>query len=135
MSQIGVLFDIDDLGGGMYGYAAYRLLFETLGRDTLVECGLSDGDTSETLSGSARHYCIAIETNDAVKCAAIRQTIRQSDAVGFVATGSRLIEGDTVSRHPLVQAGRIDSTGQLSGCDTAWIATAWKQCGASSVTK
>jgi len=134
MSQIGVLFDIDDLGGGSYGYAAYKLLFDTLGTDLLRECELSDGDTSETLCGSARHYCIAIETGDAAKRDAIQQAVLRSKNFGFVAVGSRIIEGDAVSRHPLVQAGFIDSAGQIKGCDTAWIVTAWQQCGARSVT-
>jgi hypothetical protein len=132
MSQIGILFDIDDLGGGTYGFAAYRLLFETLGRDSFFECGLSDGDTSETLCGSVRHYCIAIETDDAAKCTAIRQTIRNSNATGFIETGSRIIEDESVSHQPLVQAGCVDSTGQLNDCDTTWIATAWQQCTANS---
>src|ERR1035437_8818292 len=46
LGEIGVLFDIDGLGGGYYRYSALRVLFERLDPKRLAGCTVLDGDKS-----------------------------------------------------------------------------------------
>jgi hypothetical protein len=50
MPKIGILFDIDELENGLYGYAAYKVFFAALDSRQIAGCTLSDGDTNATLT-------------------------------------------------------------------------------------
>jgi hypothetical protein len=127
MYKIGILFDIDELESGFYGYTAYQIFFNAIDTRQITACSLSDGDTSATLSGRANHYCIAVESLDDSKIAAVRDAMSQSDAKGLLPLASRFIEGHQVEYEPLVEAARIDLSGELVGCQANWIVTAWQK--------
>jgi hypothetical protein len=127
MSQIGILFDIDELGGGFYGHASYKVLFGALDTSQLLGCTLRDGDTNATLQGLARQCCISIEVPNASTMDAVRSALSKSTAKGLLPPSSRFIEDALVRQEPLVLAGRITSTGELTDCETIWVKMAWEE--------
>jgi hypothetical protein len=127
MSQIGVLFDIDELDGGLYGFAAYKIFFEAVDTKQLSNCVLSDGDTNATLVGRANQYCIGVESFDDAQIAAIKKALSDSKAKGLLPVRSRFLQGELVQREPLVRAARIDATGKLIDCKTGWVREAWEK--------
>lgn len=127
MYGIGVLFDIDGLGGGLYGYSAYRIFFAAVDTLELAGCSLSDGDTNETLAGRAKQYCIAVGSLDASKIAGVKDALSASNAEGLLPAASRFLDAAAVSREPLVSSARVDAAGELVGCQTGWVSQAWQE--------
>lgn len=123
--EIGVLFDIDELGGGFYGHAAYRILFENLDPQRATGCTFYDGDTTETLAGRARHYCIAIQSLNAAKISYVKERISACNVPGLLPMNDRFIGGDVTSRHPLVLAAEVDSAGNLLVTQGGMIGSGW----------
>lgn len=122
--HLGVLFDIDALGGGFYGQAAYEWLFCAVGpanRLLMAGCLMLDGDTNETLAGHARWYCIAVTSDNAQQIADIRRCVEKKHV--------RLLglpyESPTLENEPLVLAVRFALDGTISWCETPWIVAAW----------
>jgi hypothetical protein len=127
MGKIGILFDIDALGSGLYGYAAYQIFFEAIDTQQLAGCSLSDGDTRATLAGRANQYCIAVESLDASKIAAVKDALGRSDAKGLLPLASRFVETAQLAGEPLVAAARINAAGELVGDRAGWVTAAWKK--------
>ena len=127
MKKLGILFEIDALGSGLYGYAAYKVLFGLVDPRQLVGCSLSDGDTNATLRGTANQYCIALETSDARILDAVKKTMQQASEPGLAAPAKRFITDAAVSHEPLVETGSITSAGELVGCKTGWIKAAHQE--------
>ncbi len=123
--EIGILFDIDDLGGGFYRYSAFKVLFESLDPKRLTGCTLLDGDTSETLAGQASTYCVTFQDVDSAQADYIRETLGDCDDKGLLPTSSRFIEGAVTGSHPLVVAGRVDGEGRLVVREDAGIGEGW----------
>src|SRR5512135_39388 len=114
MAKIGVLFDIDELGGSLYGYQAYEIFFAAVDTSQLAACLLSDGDTNATLFGNARQYCIALESLlDDKQIDYVRNALAACPAKGLLPLSSRFLVDSEVVREPLVLCGRIDATGKL----------------------
>ena len=113
LGEIGVLFDIDGLGGGFYRYSAFKVLFKCLDPKRLAGCTLLDGDTSETLAGHARTYCVAFHGVDSAQAGYIREALGDCHEEGLLPTRSRFVEGAVTGRHHLVVAGRVDGEGRL----------------------
>lgn len=110
MKGIGVVFNIDDLGGGFYGAQAWRIFMRNIRPETIVGAILREGDTNETLNGTAREFCIAafgIDV-DVVKAALTHATEK-----GLVELHRRFILSPKLDSEPLVDAGMIDSLGRL----------------------
>jgi len=127
MLKIGILFDIEELESGLYGYAAYKIFFEVVDIRQLAGCSLRDGDTNATLIGRANHYCIAVESTDASKIAVVKNALSWSNAKGLLPLKYRFIEDVLVSNEPLVLAAHISTTGELVGCQTSWVKEAWEK--------
>lgn len=127
MSMVGILFNIDDLEGGLYGYAAYKILFEALDTRIIAGCALADGDTNATLSGSANQYVIAISAPSPSVIANVRTALSKSNAKGLLPLGARFMEDAQVRSEPLVQSTLIASNGDLINCTTGWVMEAWKR--------
>jgi hypothetical protein len=131
LGEVGVLFDIDGLGGGYYRYSAFSVLFKRLDPMRLTGCTLLDGDTSETLARNANTYCVAFQSVDPAQAGYIREALRDCDDEGLLPTSSRFVEGAVTGRHPLVVAGRIDGAGRLvvregEGIGEGWVkGTPW----------
>jgi hypothetical protein len=60
MKGVGIIFDIDGLGGGFYGAVAWRIFMHNLNPGSIKGCSLKEGDTNETIYGKRREYCIAV---------------------------------------------------------------------------
>jgi hypothetical protein len=127
MPKIGILFDIDDLGSGFYGYAAYKIFFNAVDTSNLSGCTLRDGDTRATLSGRANQYCIAVDAPDVSKISAVKRAISKSNEKGLLPLSSRFLDEALVSHEPLVVATGINSAGELVGCNTGWVTEAWQE--------
>jgi len=126
MAKIGVLFDIDELDSGLYGYAAYKVFFNTIDTSLLDGCVLSDGDTNATLRGGANQYCIAVDgPNPAISV--VRETLAKSEAKGLLPVNSRFMEEPAIHAEPLVQATFIGANGDLVNCTTDWVMEAWRK--------
>lgn len=125
---LGVLFDIDGLDGGLYGYKAYKALFAAVDLRDLAGCALSDGDTRATLSGRKREYCIAVESSSAAQLDRVRQALLRSTAPGLLPPAARFITDAAVAREPLVLAAQVTTGGDLVQY-TGWVLQAWeKRC-------
>lgn len=124
MAKLGVLFEIDELDGGLYGYKAYKILFQAVPAQQLAGCVLSDGDTNATLQGRANQYCIAIESADGFQIAAIKAALAKSEAKGLVTLAARFMNHDEVQREPLVSAGYVSADGGIVGDNTGWVTRA-----------
>jgi len=127
MAILGILFDIAELGGGLYGNAAYKVLFGAVDSYQLAGCVLRDGDTNATLMGHANTYCIAIESLDAAKIATLKRNLESCEAEGLQPPEARFLDESEVNREPLVAAARIDEAGQLVDCAINWIQQAWRE--------
>ncbi|MDP1890840.1 MAG: hypothetical protein Q8K55_08085 [Gemmatimonadaceae bacterium] len=126
MSTIGILFDIEALGGGLYGYEAYKALFETIDTRLFPSSTLADGDTAATLTGGDNHYCIAVTCGDPSAIARVRDAVARAQAAGALPAFVRFIDGDAVAREPLVPAAAIDAAGTLVSAKPRWIREAWE---------
>lgn len=124
---LGVLFDIDGLDGGLYGYKAYKTLFAAVDLRDLAGCALSDGDTRATLSGQKNEYCIAVESSSAAQLARVRQALLRSTAPGLLPPAARFITDAAVAREPLVLAAQVTPGGELVQY-TGWVRAAWEKC-------
>lgn len=110
--EIGILFDIDKLGG-FYGYDAYKIFFENIDPKKMINCTIWDGDTTETLNGNARDYCIGVQSFELAKINYIKQQLSQCNSKGLLPLEKRFIEGNVTNYHPLVFSGKTDLTGNL----------------------
>lgn len=126
MSAIGVLFDIDELDSGLYGYAAYKIFFSAVDTRKLAGCVLSDGDTNATLRGGANQYCIAVQ-GSASAVAAVKEALAKSNAKGLLPGSQRFMGDPEIHSEPLVQATFVSQTGDLINCTTGWVMEAWKK--------
>lgn len=127
MPAIGVLFSIDELGGGFYGYEAYRIVFASLGPRILASATLRDGDTALTLQGKSRQYCIAVESHEPGAIEAIRRRLMQSTAKGLLPPGKRFLDEARIRTEPLMKSAEIDRFGQIVSCDADWIVQAYHE--------
>ncbi|WBB63910.1 hypothetical protein O7599_15915 [Streptomyces sp. WMMC500] len=111
--EVGILFDIDDLGGGSYGQAAYRILFAALDPQRLAGCSFHDGDTNSTIHGTQRLYCIAVRSSDPAQITYVRQTMARRTDEGLLTLDLRLTAGRITEREPLVPAGFVNDRAAL----------------------
>lgn len=126
MSTIGILFDIEALGGGLYGYSAYKALFETIDTRLIPSSTLADGDTAASISGRDNHYCIAITCGDPRAIERVQDALSRARANGALPAVVRFIDGDAAAREPLVPAAEIDAAGALVSAKPRWIREAWE---------
>ena len=128
-SSVGILFDIDRLGGGMYGVKAYRVLLSELDPTRLVGCRFSDGDTNSTLASSARVYCIGVDAPSPEAAAYVRSAMRACHAEGLLEVGARFLDGPAVGREPLVHAGVVAPDAVLEVPEDEMLSILWFEDG------
>jgi len=112
MKGVGVVFDIDALGGGLYGYEAWRIFMRALRPEKILGCRLREGDTSETLNGHRREFCIAVYGAGS-DVDAVKQAFEASSEKGLAEPCRRFIVGARLESEPLADAGAIDTAGRL----------------------
>ncbi|MBL8239543.1 MAG: hypothetical protein JNM66_19120 [Bryobacterales bacterium] len=122
-AAIAIVFDIDRLGGGMYGYSAFKIFFTTLAPDRLRGCEIFDGDTIETLSGRAQEYCIAVTTLEPGLREYIKTAFLESAAKGLASQERRINE--RVNLSVLSATGFVDSAGSLRVRKGGLVGSGW----------
>jgi hypothetical protein len=128
MPQIGILFDIDELGGGVYGYKAYKIFFDALDPRDIPGCTITDGDTNETLAGRARHFCIALESLSQSSIDKVKAAFSKSTAKGLLPVTSRFLDEARVKREPLPLSFRINKSGDLVDVKYSFAGEALEEC-------
>ena len=108
---IGVVFDIDGLSSGSYGYSAWRLFMRRLDPQRIKPCLLSEGDTLLTLNGRANEFCIALYGLPDLDY--VRETFESLDDPGLAPFHRRFIEQPALDEQPLGPRGRLDAWGSL----------------------
>lgn len=112
---LGIRFDIDKAGSGYYGYECWKVLWRAVDVEILSAASLFEGDTDATLRGRERVYCIAVQSIDSSIFDQIRTALEQSTEFQNIAASPKFVEHDQVVREPLLDAGRVDSGGNLVG--------------------
>ena len=110
-SDLGIVFNIDDLGGGYYGATAWRIFMRHICPKMIIGCTLKEGDTRATLEGEEREFCIAMFglTNDAA--VAVKKVFEECDEKGLAPLARRFLSSPELE--PLVHVGHIDALGRL----------------------
>lgn len=106
---VGIIFNIDDLGGGYYGPKAWRIFMRHLDPTQIPACTLMEGDTNATLEGHAREFCIAIY--GLIDVDYIKGLFADLQDKGLAKKSHRFIEKSQLDSEPLVHRGRIDASG------------------------
>ena len=109
---LGVLFDINRLGGGAYGYKAWRVFMGQVSSKELPCCLLVDGDTTRTLIGGRNEFCIGVY-GDVRDFRVIRERFEVLDEPGLVEMPRRMMEKPALDAQPLVVHGSVDAWGRL----------------------
>ena len=111
LDEIGVLFDLEGLGGGDYRHSAFRFLFENLDPHRLAGCAVFDGDTAQALAGGARTYCVAFQTVHSDQVAYLREILGGVENQVLLANKDRFLDSPACAGQPLVSTGYIDANG------------------------
>lgn len=112
MKGVGVVFDIDALGGGYYGSEAWRIFMRHLAPGTIIGTVLREGDTRETLTGNRREFCIGVFGLE-LDVEAVRKVFASSSARGLVPLSRRFILSPQLESEAFMEAGMIDSGGRF----------------------
>jgi hypothetical protein len=109
--KIGVLFDIDDLGGGTYGQTAWAIVMTEFRPDNCGGTSFLHGDVD--IKGNSRPYtfCIAIDSMEIMPIENFKKVLMQSNQKGILPTQHRFIDGTLCDHLPC--AGLIDAQGRF----------------------
>lgn len=111
--ELGILFDIDDLGGGFYGFEAWKIFLKHCDPEKLSGCMFYEGDTIDTLEGRANTFCIAVQSSDPTAVNYLKQTFAGLKEKGLLPPNERFVEGTVTSMHPLVLKAQVDTEGRF----------------------
>jgi hypothetical protein len=109
---IGVVFNIQGLGGGGYGFEAWRIFVRTVDPQRLAPCILVHGDTAATLNGGANEYCIGVY-GAMLNVEYIREQFEAATDAGLAPFHRRFIEKIALDGQPLPIYGHVDALGRL----------------------
>ena len=115
MPTIGVRFDIEKAGGGYYGFACWKIVWQAINPEEIGVASLYEGDTAATLNGQENVFCIGIQSLDSGAIVKIKSALSQSEAFKRVCASPMFVEGSSCAAEPLSEAGRIDAGGNLVG--------------------
>ncbi len=112
---LGIRFDIDKLESGAYGMAAWKVFWRAVDIDSLAgDTLLFEGDTAPTPNGFENVYCIVVQSVTA-DLGAVQSALEQNAEFQRLAASPPFVEAADVLEEPLLEAGRIDSKGNLVG--------------------
>ncbi|MFC2149520.1 hypothetical protein ACFLQ8_02350 [Candidatus Auribacterota bacterium] len=107
---IGIVFDIDRLGGGYYGYRAWEIFMKYLPADKIRNTILREGDTNATLAGKANDFCIAVY-GPVLDVKMVRDIFAGLNDDGLAVPEKRIIECPELNYEPLPIRGRVNDRG------------------------
>jgi hypothetical protein len=117
---LGIRFDIEKLGGGTYGHAAWQVLWKTVKPSDFRPGTLFfDGDTRATLNGTEYVFCIVIQS-DKSTLDNIKSKFESSSEYSGVAANPKFRQGAEVTSEPFPDSGVIESNGSMRA--TIWYA-------------
>jgi hypothetical protein len=122
---VGVLFDIDGLGGGFYRWPAFKIFFQSVDPDRVAGSLVLDGDTADTLAGRARIYCISVESADTAVIQYVRNAFAQVSDPGLLPAPRRFLSDP--SKEPFVRVAKITSDGVFHVPEAEGIGQAWAE--------
>lgn len=106
-NEIGIVFSIDDLGGGAYGAEAFKIFYRNLDPVKMNSFNIFDGDTQQTLYGSDNNYCIAVQSYDPDVIKYVEETMSKATDKGLAPLNSRFIHGNVTQKEPLVFSAHV----------------------------
>ncbi|MCX5806323.1 MAG: hypothetical protein NT010_09705 [Proteobacteria bacterium] len=112
MKGVGVVFDIYALGGGFYGAKSWDIFMQNLRPEKIVGCTLHAGDTSETLKGGKREFCIAI-FGDKLNVEAVKDVFSVAAENGLASIDRRFMLSPQLDSESFAETGTIDSVGRF----------------------
>ncbi len=111
LPSLGILFDRSLVGVATYGRQCWKVFWRAVEPAGLSGSSLWEGDAD----CNENYYCIAVQSADEQKLNHVKETISQSAEFKKLAGYPAFIEGADCTREPLVDAGRIDGTGNWVG--------------------
>jgi hypothetical protein len=120
--ELGILFDVAQLGGGFYGHQAYKIFFANLDPQRLKGCMLHDGDA---LAISSDIYCICVQTTKQEQIDYVRQTMSGVEAPGLLPAARRFATGRVAAPNYLVHSGFVDPEGAFNVKKNGMIGESW----------
>jgi len=112
---LGIRFDIEKVGGGSYGFEAWKIFWTAIDPEAIRSSSLFEGDTDATLKGQENVFCIAIQCAESKDIVRVKAVLEENDKFVQVAARPKFAEGNACVFEPLPDAGRIDATASLVG--------------------
>jgi hypothetical protein len=125
MKGVGVVFDIYALGGGFYGSKSWDIFMRNLRPEKITGCTLRAGDTSETLKGAKREFCIAI-FGDKLNIEDVKEAFAASSENGLAPLGQRFILSPQLDSESFAETGTVDPVGRF--VQNAWTRAFHDRC-------
>lgn len=125
MFTLGILFDIEKMDN--YGIDSWKIFFRSVGIENLADLRdsyLYEGDTIKTLNKEENVYCIAVQSVSKSLLNRIREVLEQYGEYKSVAATPMFLEDERATMELLMDAGRIDFYGNVTGENTRWPAQA-----------
>jgi len=119
MKFIGIIFEIKALNQGLYGYYAYRILFNYLNPFQIKGCNLYDGDINQD------NYCILFESNDNLTIEYIENALENCTDEGLLPRNNRFLCKDL--SYMLSFAGTINLNGIFIVSKNGMIKESWSK--------
>lgn len=114
MTSLGIRFQIDKVQKlGDYGTQCWKIVWQALDPEALTGALLKEGDTQATLRRLENIYCIAIE--GFIDCEDLCDKLQSLPVFRECAATPPFIRGSEIASEPLVEAGRIDGAGRITG--------------------
>lgn len=107
---IGIVFSIDELGCGFYGYQAWRIFMKHVPQAKIRNTVLKEGDTAATLAGRGNEFCIAVY-GPLLNPDHVKRIFEPLNDKGLVSLERRFIVKPQLDEEPLPMRGRIDLYG------------------------
>lgn len=121
-AEVGVLFDVQGLGGGFYGQKAYKVFFANIDPTHLKGCTVYDGDP---LAISSDQYCICVNGASPEQVEYVRRAMGGVEAPGLLPVARRFATGRVAGPNYLVEAGFVDSDGAFNVQKNSIVAEGW----------
>lgn len=113
---IGIRFDIGKIDSGGYGEECWRVFWRAVDTEIVAGAQLLEGDTNDT-PDRENVYCLAVKwwMTGSGRGDDVCKALEQSEEYRRVAAHPNYIDATQVKKEPLVEAGRVDLSGQILG--------------------